>query len=489
MRRFLPITGLWLVLGSTAYAQDSIPVNEVPVILSDDPELRAMDSLWVATYLNHFCFSSNPEILNTNNYPEDSVPGIPQAVVQERLKGLDAASPFDLIWNKDVQKMIEFYATRRTEMTSRALGMAELYFPLFEEHLDRYDMPLELRYLPIVESALNAQAKSHAGAVGLWQFMYNTGKLYDLRITSYLDERKDPYKSTEAACRFLTALYDRYGDWNLALAAYNAGPGNVNKAIRRAGGQKDYWAIRPYLPRETRSYVPAFIAVNYIMNHASEHNIYPEEPRFSYWMCDTVLVNQQVRFDQVAAFTNTDEETLEFLNPSYKRGVIPENGAFHVLRLPVEAVGPFVLNQDSIYNWRKDALPAVPEESWITYRVRSGDVLGTIAQRHGVSVGQLKSWNNLRSSMIHPGQRLKIKEKDNRTSQRKASSKPKKSPKPVVETNGAYSYHVVRQGDTLWDIAKLYSNTDVGDIERLNKGINARNLKAGQRIRINKLPS
>lgn len=374
--------------------------------------MHELDSMMVCSYLNHFCFTTDTTILNVNDFAPDSVPGCESHILKARLEALDAETPFHLAHHSSVDKMIRFYVNKRRSMMSRCLGLGEHYFPLFEEALDRHDLPLELKYLPVVESALNPTAKSRVGAGGLWQFMYNTGKMYGLKVSSYEDQRMDPVLSTEAACLFLKKLYERYGDWNLALAAYNAGPGNVNKAIRRSGGKKDFWEIRPFLPRETRSYVPAFIAVNYIMNHASDHNIYPEQPLFTYFECDTVVVRNQVRFDQVAAFTELSEEQLAFLNPSYRRKIIPGNGKDHILRLPTESVGTFIMNEDSIYAWKKEEVPEIkeePEYEWLTYRVRSGDVLGVIAQRHGVSVRQLKSWNNIRGTLIHPGQKLKIK--------------------------------------------------------------------------------
>lgn len=398
-----------------AQSPDSLQLEALPIILTDDPELREIDSLLVATYLNHFCFSSDTCLLNVHAYAPDSLPVAASEQIRERLHALNADTPFDLAYNADVEKMIRFYAGKRRTMTAQCLGMAQVYFPLFEQTLDKYDMPLELKYLAIVESALNPKARSHAGAVGLWQFMYATGKMYGLNITSNEDERMNPYLATDAACRFLQALFERYGDWNLALAAYNAGPGNVNKAIRRSGGKKDYWEIRPFLPRETRSYVPAFIAVNYVMNHASDHNIYPLEPKWSHFLCDTVMVAQELHFKQITDFTGVDTEVLEFLNPSYRHHVIPGNNKKHVLRLPTAAAATFVLNEDSIYSWKKEELPEIKEELWITYRVRSGDVLGSIAQRHRVSVSQLRTWNNLRGNLIHPGQRLKILDKASRT--------------------------------------------------------------------------
>jgi membrane-bound lytic murein transglycosylase D len=324
---------------------------------------------------------------------------------------LNRESPMDLRFNETTKGFIDLYARRRKDLSSRVLGLAPLYFPLIEESFDKHGIPLELKYLAIVESALNPKARSRAGAVGLWQFMYSTGKMYGLKITSYVDERMDPYKSTEAAAKYLKYLYTLYDDWNMALAAYNSGPGNVNKAIRRSGGRKDYWSIRPFLPRETRSYVPAFIAVNYIMNHAGDHNIYPEACQYSYFACDTLNISKQLRFDQLSAFTGMSMEEIAQLNPTYKTGIIPENGRKHTLCLPKEKIGVFLANEDSIYEYKKEEIPeemVVPERDMITYRVRSGDVLGVIAQRHGVSVRNLREWNNLRGTTIYPGQKLII---------------------------------------------------------------------------------
>lgn len=465
--------GIW----AQEYASDSLSAGNRPVVLSDDPFLSEIDSLLVCAYLNHFCYSEDTAFLNVSGFSYDEIPKIDEELVKERMERLNAQTPFNLVYNQDVANYIEVYGLRRRKMTSRVLGASEYYFPMFEEFLSQYDMPYELKYLAIVESALNPQAKSRAGAVGLWQFMYNTGKSYGLDITSYKDERMDPYKSTDAACRYLLRLHQLYDDWNLALAAYNSGPGNVNKAIRRSGGKKDYWAIRPWLPRETRDYVPAFIAVCYVMNNASDFNIYPELPRYSYFECDTVHVREQVKFDQLTAFTQCSKEDLIYLNPSYKRQVIPGEG-INILRLPLGDVALFLQNEDSIYNFQKAlAQTFEPEEEVVVYTVKSGDVLGKIADRHGVSVSNLMSWNNLRSNTIHPGQKLNIYV-DPGYKKTSASNPAKPAAKP------AGKYHVVKKGDTLWDIAKLYKEVTVDDLKRLNAGSNLNHLKPGQHIKL-----
>ena len=251
------------------FINPEIPVEENSVILG------MLDSLVNLKFYTNTNFTSDTNILNVYNFPIDSVPVYSDSILAERIENLNIQTPFELTFNKNVKNYIRTYSVKRRELTSKVLGLSELYFPLFEEQLDKHNMPLELKYLSVIESALNPTANSKAGAKGLWQFMYRTGKMYGLKSNSLVEDRFDPYKSTDAACRHLQDLYDIYGNWSLALAAYNSGAGNVNRAIRRAGGVKSYWAIWPYLPRETRGYVPAFIAVVYIMNYSAEHNIYP----------------------------------------------------------------------------------------------------------------------------------------------------------------------------------------------------------------------
>ena len=477
---FLLVIGANLSLWSQG--QDSI------IVIDDDPKVAAIDSMLVAGYLNHFCFSTDTLILNVNDYASDSVPKISEEQIRQNLAFLDAQTPMALTYNSDVQSFINLYTGRRAKMTSRVLGMAELYFPMFEQVFDKYDIPYEMKYLAIVESGLNPQARSHAGAVGLWQFMHATGKMFDLRVNSYLDERMDPWKSTDAACQYLQSLYDRYGDWDLALAAYNCGPGNVNKAIRRSGGKRDYWSLRNYLPKETRSYVPAFIAVNYVMNHAADHNIFPVQPSHNFFECDTIQVRKTLKFDQIEAFTSIPTEELIFLNPSYRRNVIPGDGAIHSLRLPVESVGLFLANEDSMYEYKKDVVQeAAIAQSELIYRVRRGDVLGKIAQDHSVRLSDLKAWNNIRGNTIYPGQKLTIYLSGGKKSTSQVTPA-KKQTKPAPATNdGTFKYHTVQNGDTLWDIAKIYDGVSVDQLLKLNEGLNNKRLQPGQKIKIQKI--
>lgn len=414
-RSLLLVGWLFIAAELPVVAQDSLGVDpQAPSLLLPDSVwvnglfLEEIDAIWQSAYQDRFCLTTDTSFWNIYSFEADEVPDLDTALIFARLNLLNQESPIGLEANNAVLEYIHFYASRRNKHLGKMLGQAPYYFPLFEEKLDAADLPLELKYLPIVESALNPQARSRVGATGLWQFMYPTGKMYGLKVNSYVDERMDPIRSTEAACRYLKKLHSLYNDWSLALAAYNAGPGNVNKAIRRSGGKTTYWGIRPYLPRETRGYVPAFIAVNYLMNFHEEHNIYPVESSCSWLETDTLLVDQTVRFDQVAAYTGLEVDELVWYNPTYRKGIIPEGGGYE-LRLPYEKVAAYITLKDSIINYKADETPEIIEEPEATvYYVRNGDVLGSIARRHGVSVRQLQSWNNLRGTLIRPGQKLYI---------------------------------------------------------------------------------
>ncbi len=278
-----------------------------------------LDSLYRIRYFSDSILLTDSSILNQYGYAANEVPQFADSIYSQRIADLNRETPIELTYNKHVKSFIELYANRKRELTSRVLGLSYVYYPMFEELLDRYDIPLEMKHLAVVESALNPTAGSHMGAKGLWQFMYGTGKVYDLKVSSLVDDRYDTYKSTEAACQHMLDLHAIYGDWLLVLAAYNSGAGNVNRAIRRAGGTKNYWAIWPFLPRETRGYVPAFIAVNYVMNYASEHNIYPAHPGMVMHGTDTVTVREVLAFDQLHEMMGIPLEDLKFFNPQFKK--------------------------------------------------------------------------------------------------------------------------------------------------------------------------
>ena len=393
-----------------AFAQESAESrqggsNEV----LQDTTMLPWESEWLEWLDQQHCLSTDTVFLNIRSFSPDEVPTVDTAEVVSRMALMAARSPIDFRWNPVVHSRIAFYASKRRNHLGKMLGRAPAYFPMFEEALDRHDLPLELKYLAVVESGLNPQAKSHAGARGLWQFMYATAKYQGLRIDSYIDERRDPLRSTEAACLYLNRLYELYDDWFLALAAYNAGPGNVNRAIRRSGGEKDFWQIRFYLPRETRNYVPAFMAVAYLMEHHLEHNIYPIEPEPFHGVFDTVMVNQVLRFDQISEVLHLDESAIAHWNPMYRMQIIPATEAAWPLVLPMEQIPGFLAFQDEMLYVRPELTPEivfVPEP--VTYQVKSGDVLGKIAAEFGVTVKQLKEWNDISGSMIRVGQKLMI---------------------------------------------------------------------------------
>jgi len=376
---------------------------------STNVELSVVESAWLEWCQATACASNDTALWNIRDFVKGETPLLDTATIQMRMHVLDAASPMDLSWNPIAHSRIAFYAANRPIHLGRMLGRVPLYFPLFEEALDRHDLPLELKYLAVVESGLNPKARSHAGARGLWQFMYATARGQGLRIDSYIDERRDPVRSSEAACVFLKKLYNQYGDWYLALAAYNAGPGNVNKAIRRSGGKKNFWEIRYFLPRETRNYVPAFMAVLYLMEYHAEHNIFPAELFTPYAALDTVEVNTVLRFDQIAAHLNMDVESLSQLNPMFRLDIIPGPPEKWPLVLPQNLIPSFLAYQKDMILHEPERTPKivfVPEP--VFYRVKSGDVLGGIASSYGVSVKQLKEWNGLKGTMIRVGQKLKI---------------------------------------------------------------------------------
>ena len=347
-----------------------------------------------------------------------SNPTVSDSVYMDRLKRLPAL--IEMPYNEIVREFIEMYATRLRQKVAFMVSAYNLYMPIFEEALDLYDLPLELKYLPVIESALNPLASSPQGAVGLWQFMLPTGKVYGLKTTSLVDERRDPVKSTRAAARYLKDLYDIYHDWNLVIAAYNCGPGLINKAIRRAGGEKDFWALYNYLPATTRGYVPAFIAANYIMNYYCEHNISPMDMNMPE-STDTLHISRPLSLQQVAAVCNIHIEQLRALNPEFKKDIIPGNEGTYALRLPTPSVSTFIDREDSIYSYKADTYigrrttVSVKDNTRNTsgkatyHKIRNGETLGSIAAKYGVSVAQLRRLNGIKGNSIRAGRSLRIR--------------------------------------------------------------------------------
>lgn len=461
------------------------------LLLPDHPLAAKYDSLWLED-LRRADQSFAEMYREIQDVAADSLDptsvDLDTETLKERLARLDEKTPFHISYNPSLERVIKHFLTHKRDLMQRMMAASEYYFPLFEQYLDQHDLPLEIKYLSIVESALNPRAKSRVGATGLWQFMYGTGRMYGLEVSSYVDERSDPVMSTEAACRYLSKLYQIFGDWDLALAAYNSGPGNVNKAIRRSGGHQNYWNIRPFLPRETAGYVPAFQATMYIFEYAEAHGLIPEAGQRPYFETDTVLVKSTITFDQIAAYTGLPREEIRALNPSYKLDIIPDiSGKPYSLRLPREYMGPFVANEDTIYArvarelaQREQPMPQyVESEDRIRYRVRSGDYLGKIAERYGVGVSQIKRWNGLRSNMLRVGQRLTIYPR------KPVSSQPVTSPKqgPSQVSDAAPRFHVVEEGDSLWTISRKYQGISIENLREWND-ISGNNIKPGTRLKL-----
>ena len=411
----LPLTPL---LVCPVYAADPIPslrdsvTSEVDsLVFSDHADLAdRADSLWLDWCAEAHCLSTDSAIWYAGVSSKRLSRDLDTTAVVHALNDLNRRTPLDLSPHGAVLDRIVFMMRNRPRFLGKMMGRSAQYFPLFEAALDRHNLPMELKYLPVLESGLNPLARSGAGATGLWQFMYATGRSQKLAVNSWVDERRDPMASTEAACRFLKRLCDIYdGDWHLALAAYNAGPGNVNKAIRRSGS-RDFWKVRRFLPRETAKYVPSLIALVYLFEHPVDAGLVPSQPLAPWFTLDTVMLKRNVRFDQAARAMGRPVSEVAQLNPQYRKDLIPGgvDGGWPLV-LPVEVVGSFLDALPEALEWEADKTPEVSFEPEVTvYRVRSGDVLGTIAEKHGVGVRELRSWNGLRGDMIRVGQKLYI---------------------------------------------------------------------------------
>ena len=445
----------------------------------------ALDSLLNSRYKEYYSLSK-PKRQASKRELESK-----DQLYRDRLAQMESAIP--LTYNPAVREAIDLYVNRRSNLMSLMLSRATYYFPIIEEELDRQGLPLELKYLAIVESALNPTAVSRMGATGFWQFMLRTGKIYGLTINSVIDERMDPRKSTRAMCEYFKDMYALYGDWMLAIAAYNCGPGNINKAIRRSGGKKDFWEIFPYLPRETRSYVPFFIAAFYSMEYYREHDIRPSAIHIPI-ATDTVHLARRCTTRELAEITSVSLDTIELLNPMYKKGIIPGNQQSQVIVLPAQAAIDFASNKEKYFASHhmseakvEDSAPDIEEEQAadsereVTYRVRRGDSLGSIARRYHVTTAQIKEWNGLRSNMIHPGQKLVIRTgaKASVSAAKSGTSSKKKS----STRQQSARYYTVKRGDTLSGIASKYKGVTVTQIKRANN-LRSNNIRPGQRLLI-----
>lgn len=429
----------------------------------------------------------------------DTLALLPDSVYIQRLQSID--SFVDLSYNETVKNFIGLYTLRKRNLTEVMLGLASYYFPIFEEALDKYNLPMELKYLSIIESALNPTIRSRANAVGLWQFMYGTGKMLKLEINTFVDERCDPVKSTEAAAKYLSDLYKIYQNWHLVIAAYNCGPGNVKKAIQRSGGAHDYWSIYYKLPRETRGYVPAFIAAAYVMEHYQKHNLQPHYPDFPI-VTDTLTVRSYLHFKQVSDMLQIPIEQLRSLNPQYRRDIIPgKEDKAYILKIPVEQVTAFIDKEDSIYAYKREEffpnnsilVPKSTHESHIAstntkgmdkiyHTVKSGDTPGAIAASYNVHLTDLRNWNNIRRNMIRVGQKLVIyKAKKGNNSYASTTSV---STSQTNTADGDFDYYTVRRGDNLYTIARRYPGISNKDIIKVNGLSSSGSIFPGQKLKI-----
>lgn len=460
-------------------------------------------NLFYADYANQKNYDS---IINSLNYEPDQVPTFSDEVYCQRLEEMSKKSPFHMDCNQATLSTIRFFAAQRRGFVRVVMGRSALYFDMFGEKLAEYGLPQELRYLSVIESGLRPQVKSRAGALGLWQFMYKTGLYFGLEENSYIDERMDPEKATDAACRYLKQLYGIYGDWNLALAAYNAGPGNVNHAIKRSGGLTTYWAVREYLPKETQGYVPNFIAAAYLITYHAEHNIVPMEAKVHNAQLDTMCMKDGVHMNTIAQLATWDLEDIKALNPVYKTAFIPKMSPARCLTGPMEKINLLVSLEDSLYALEKSIYapkPPAPKpivvqqnnqqaidssftnvqeidslkpstENLQYHKVKSGENLKNIALKYGVTIEQILEWNGLQTTNIYVGQKLKL------FSSKTVAPTPTPTPKPVQP---AKKYYTVKAGDTFSKIASR-NNLEQSQLKKLNPGVNINNIIVGQRIRI-----
>ena len=503
-------------------SQDTIRIDTLikrAHLVEDDPVINMLDSLANLRVFEDAEFPNSNQYQNWATYTDTDVPSFPDSVYFERIAQMNEQSPFEYVYNREVKQFIDLYAVKKRKLTARILGLSQIYFPLFEEQLDKYNMPLELKYLAVIESALNPVATSRVGARGLWQFMYGTGKVYGLKVSSYVDDRYDPYKATIAACEHLNDLYDIYGNWSLALAAYNSGAGNVNKAIRRAGGVKNFWLLQRYLPRETRSYVPAFIAASYVLTHANEHKIYPVDPGILYYEVDTVTVCRPLSFEQISEMLNIPLEEIQFLNPSFKQDFIPATVETpYKVRLRKKFVGSFINNEQALYAYKtkswsaQDSLMKLIYNNYREtelYTVKSGETMASIAKKYKMSVSELKNLNGLRSNTLKPKKKILVYSKPKKEpaiekelastyvpapARKDTTANPGQSDSAAMTENKTASVaskqtgsttnnttvHYIKSGETLGSVASHYHCT-VNDLMQWNH-LSTTNIKTGQKL-------
>jgi membrane-bound lytic murein transglycosylase D len=542
------LTAFLLLASSVVFGQevatqrDSIVKKETKISYLDsikatfvnDEMASCIDSLWMKELTSLDVYSTLIEDIKKIDIDKPVDYELPTELLKERLKILDEKSPFNIEYNIGLENVIKSFLKNRKKGFERLMGISQFYFPIFEEALAVQNIPLEIKYLAVVESALNPRAVSRVGATGLWQFMYQTGKQYGLSITSYVDERSDPLRASQAATQYMTNMYKIFGDWDLVLASYNSGPGNVAKAIRRSGGQQNYWNIRKNLPKETQGYLPAFLATMYIFEYHKEHGIVPNKAVANHFATDTILIKKHMTFKQISDLLDVPVAEIQFFNPSFKRNEIPAiSGEKNFLRLPKDKIAIFASNEDKVYAYVKyqadkrerpyERLASVKqndstnvafaEREFTTrtkyHKVRKGDNLSEIADKYQVSIGDIKKWNGLRGNKAPLGRNLKIVSteriayKDKKDS--KADSVATKLPKVISNENNSIAsnevktekvfktekvvtykdvtkYHKVKKGDVLGEIADKYE-VSVAEIKKWNK-IKGSNIGLGDNLKI-----
>ena len=483
-----------------------------------DEMASCVDSLWMKELANLDLYNAISDDIKNINIDEKVDYELSTDLLKERLKAMDAKSPFNIEYNPGLENIIKSFLKNRKKSFERLMAISEYYFPMFEEAFAKQNVPLEIKYLAIVESALNPKAVSKMGATGLWQFMYQTGKQYNLKIDSYVDERSDPLKASEAAAQYMANMYTIFGDWDLVLASYNSGPGNVSKAIRRSGGQQNYWNIRKNLPQETQGYVPAFLATMYIYEYHKEHGIRPDRATIKHFATDTIMIKKQMSFAQISDLLDVPLTQLQVMNPSYKLNVVPFYGdKNHFLRLPKDKIAVFASNEDKIYAYVQREVDRRERPFQVTkaivatdtlnytqqritlpktkyYIVRRGDNLSEIASKYDVTIADIKKWNKIRGNTVARGKSLKIftsesvvrtvkKEPINdkapleiKTDKQQIAvsdvkinkeEKAKKSLKIDTLSSGVATHYVVQKGDNLSSIAKK-NNVSVAEIKEWN---------------------
>lgn len=526
---------VFLMTSHVSNAQGYPPVKDS---ISGAAFVRMVDQSLSLYYNELVSAAGNTDsIVDALAYEPGAVPFFTDDEYCKRLAKMNEVSDFGFDCNNVSLTTIKFFAENRRNFARVVLGRSSIYFDLYEEKLAEYGLPLELKYLSVIESGLRPQVKSRAGALGLWQFMYATGKQYGLTENSYIDERMDPVKSTDAACRYLKKLYDIYDDWNLALAAYNAGPGNVNHAIKRSGGKRSYWEVRPYLPKETQGYVPNFIAAAYLLTYAAEHNIVPAESKIHYYQLDTICLNSGIHMQTIDKLIGWPTEDIQALNPIYKTTYIPPTNPQQCITGPLDKIGLLVSLEDSLYNTEQrlygggrtpvitpsnnnadqmvvsnqTTIKQVPKNQVVTtikytyHRVKSGESLGKIAADYSTTIQEIMDWNQLSSTRITVGQMLKIQTKVTTTIENpEYTEQQQQQNNPVNESDTLQStqdvqptivkpvpqpapvkkkYYSVRSGDTFSAIASRHGLT-VTQLKKLNPGVNMSRISVGQKIRI-----